>query len=219
MLSTPARPEIDHRTIKLVVGVIALALPFLTWALAGHEITSISASYYETGPSQSVFIGFLFAIASFLLGYNGRSQGEMIFSKVAAVAAICIVLLPCDCDGRPGSTERYHYLSAATMFAILIFFCYGFFRRAREKGHAQGRHRAIVYLSCAIVMALSILTIGGDVLSNGALSARLGSLLTFWGETLALVAFGISWLLASHVVPVLTRQEERFSPFRDANPP
>jgi len=136
LLSTPARPEIDHRTIKLVVGVIALALPFLTWALAGHEITSISASYYETGPSQS-----------------------------------------------------------------------------------QGRHRAIVYLSCAIVMALSILTIGGDVLSNGALSARLGSLLTFWGETLALVAFGISWLLASHVVPVLTRQEERFSPFRDANPP
>jgi len=62
----PRRPEIDHRTIKLLVGVIAVTMPFLTDAFATHTIDSISAAYYELGWSQSIFIGFLFAIGAFL---------------------------------------------------------------------------------------------------------------------------------------------------------
>ena len=71
MLEAPKREEIDHRTIKLIVGVIALSLATLTGAFAGTPIASISASYYEGGWSQTIFIGFLFAIAAFLLAYNG----------------------------------------------------------------------------------------------------------------------------------------------------
>lgn len=218
MLSAPARPEIDHRTIKLVVGVIALALPFVTWAFAGHPITSISASYYEAGPSQSFFIGFLFAIASFLLGYNGRSQGEMISSKVASAAAIGIVLFPCDCDGRPGRTAWVHFTSAAAMFLILIYFCCAFYGRARDKRHTQALRRARIYALCAFAMSASIAAIAGDALFRGALSARFPTL-TFWAELIALVAFGVSWLLASHFIPVLLGPGERFSPFREVNPP
>jgi len=48
----------------------------------------ISASYYEGGWSQSIFIGFLFAIAALLLGYNGYSKTEMVLSKVAAFAGL-----------------------------------------------------------------------------------------------------------------------------------
>jgi hypothetical protein len=33
-----------------------------------------------------------------------------------------------------------------------------------------------------------------------------------------LVAFGISWLNASHVLPVVNRPSERFSPLADRNP-
>ena len=33
--------------------------------------------------------------------------------------------------------------------------------------------------------------------------------LTFIGETTGLLAFGISWLLASHVIPVLILPQER----------
>jgi len=74
MLSTPKNREIDHRTLKLLVGLMALSLPFFTSLLAKNPITSISASYYEGGWSQSIFIGFLFAISAFLLAYNGKGS-------------------------------------------------------------------------------------------------------------------------------------------------
>ena len=62
---TPEREEIDHRTIKLLVGLIALSLAYLTNFFAGSSITSISASYYEGGWSQSIFVGFLLPLQHF----------------------------------------------------------------------------------------------------------------------------------------------------------
>ncbi|MEO7391902.1 MAG: hypothetical protein ABIU58_06985 [Ramlibacter sp.] len=41
----------------------------------------------------------------------------------------------------------------------------------------------------------------------------------YWFETPGLLAFGISWLTASRVVPGITGPEERFSPLRAENPP
>jgi NADH:ubiquinone oxidoreductase subunit 5 (subunit L)/multisubunit Na+/H+ antiporter MnhA subunit len=76
MFSAPKREEIDHLTIKFVVGLIAVTLAPLTDFFAKSPITSISASYYEGGPSQTIFIGFLFAIAAFLLAYNGFSRTD-----------------------------------------------------------------------------------------------------------------------------------------------
>src|SRR5262245_44779787 len=88
MLPMPTRQEVDHRTIKLIVGVVALSLATLTDLFARTDITSISASYYAGGWSQVIFIGFLFAIAALLLSYNGQSKQEMFLSKVASVAAL-----------------------------------------------------------------------------------------------------------------------------------
>jgi hypothetical protein len=137
MLSTPNRPEIDHLALKLVVGVIAISLSFLTSFFAHTAITSISASYWEGGPSRNIFVGFLFAISAFLLAYNGRSRREMVLSKIAAVAALGVALFPCDCDGHPVRVPYLHFASAAVMFLILAYFCYAFFLRARGKGHAE----------------------------------------------------------------------------------
>lgn len=53
MLPTPSAPEIDHRTLKLIVGVIALSIAGLTSLFARTAITSISASYYEAARVRS----------------------------------------------------------------------------------------------------------------------------------------------------------------------
>ena len=37
--------------------------------------------------------------------------------------------------------------------------------------------------------------------------------------TAGLIAFGISWLTASRILPVITSKEERFSPLSDQVPP
>ncbi len=212
MFSAPKRQEIDHHTIKLIVGVIALSLASLTSFFATTAITSISASYYEGGWSQSIFIGFLFAIAASLLAYNGLSRPEMLLSKVAAAAALGVALFPCRCDTHIELVPYVHGISAATMFLILAYFCYTFYRRARDKGHPQAKTRAAIYALCGVAIFLAILVLAIDNLFGGSLSARIPRL-TFYGEATGLVAFGISWLTASRVLPIITRQDERFSPF------
>ncbi|MEO7323211.1 MAG: hypothetical protein ABIW82_00110 [Dokdonella sp.] len=212
MFAAPKKEEIDHRTIKLIVGVIAISLASLTSLFASTPISSISDSYYEGGWSQSIFVGFLFAIAAFLLAYNGESRTEMLLSKLAAVAALGVALFPCGCGTHSEFIPYVHAISAATMFLILAYFCYMFFRRAKDKGHPQAKARAGIYAACGIAILLAILALALDNFFPASLSARIPRL-RFYGEATGLVAFGISWLTASRVLPGITRKDERFSPF------
>ena len=211
LLPTPKKEEIDHRTLKLLVGVIALTLGNLTRFFAESEITSISASYCEGGWSQSIFVGFLFAIAAFLLAYNGLSRSEMLMSKFAAVAALGVALFPTSCEGQPEIIPYVHFGSAAVMFLILAYFCYVFYKRAMAKGYPEAKLRASIYVLCGIVIIAAMLIMVFDKVTGRVLSSRIPSLV-FQCERAALVAFGISWLTASKVLPVLTRSDERFSP-------
>jgi hypothetical protein len=217
MHSPPLRQEIDNRTIKLIIGIIALSIAGLTSIFAASPITSISASYYEGGWSQSIFIGFLFAIAAFLLAYNGRSWMEMVLSKVASAAGLGVALFPCECGDHIPPVPYVHGASAAIMFLILAYFCYGFFLRARAKGHREARLRAFVYAVCGIAIVISIVVLAIDSFSRGALSQYFPRLV-FYGEATGLISFGISWLTASRTLPFVTRRGERFSPLRKANP-
>lgn len=211
LLPDPKKEEIDHRTMKLLVGLMAFSLGSLTSFFADSKITSISASYYEGGWSQSILVGFLFAIAAFLLAYNGLSRSEMLMSKFAAAAALGVALFPCGCNGHAEIIPHFHFGSAAVMFLILTYFCFLFYQRARAKGHTEANRRAFIYVLCGIVIIASILMMVFDRTSGGVLSSRI-SRLVFYCESAALVAFGISWLTASRVFPILTKSDERFSP-------
>ena len=218
MIPTPTRQEIDHRTIKLIVGIIAISLPFLTALLAANRITSISDSYYEVGWSHSFFTGFLFAIAAFMCAYNGVSRVEMVLSKIASLAGLGIALFPCRCGDHPELIPGVHAASAAVMFLILAYFCDAFLRRARQKGHVQATIRVVIYAACGIAILAAIGALALDHVLHDALSKGVDRF-TFYGEATGLIAFGISWLTASRVLPGLTRPDERFSPLRQVNPP
>ncbi len=216
-MQAPKREEIDHRTIKLIVGVIALSLPSLTSIFADTTISSISASYYERGWSQTIFIGFLFAIAAFLMAYNGVSRTEMILSKVASLAALGVALFPCECGSHVVPVLYVHGICAAIMFFILAFFCHGFYKRARAKGHKEALRRAQIYLICGVLIIISIVALAVDHFSNESLTRHIPRFV-FLGEAIGLIAFGISWLTASKTFPVLTRKQERFHLLSDDNP-
>ena len=217
MLAKPEFPEIDQRTMKLIVGVIALTLPLVTnyfaSVLEDSALTSISESYWVGGWAQSIFVGFLFAIASFLIAYNGESGPELVSSKVAACAALCVALFPCGCGGEAEIVPNVHYAAAGIMFAVLAYFCYVFLRRARAKGHREARFRAAIYAACGAGILLSSVALAYNGLTDDSLARRFATFV-FWGETGALWSFGISWLTASHVLPVINSQAERFRPFR-----
>lgn len=204
LIGAPRRPEIDEYAIKFIVGAIALSLPWIEIGLTHGSITSISASFWEPAPwPRNFLVGFLFAIAAFLLAYNGDSEVQMWLAKIASLAALGVAMFPCGCDDPDREIIAHvHTVSAAVMFAVLAAFCYIFMRRARAKGHREARWRAAIYLACGIGMIVSFV-----LFALHSVSER--DALIFWGETIGLVSFGVSWLTASRMLPVITQPQER----------
>lgn len=207
IIGAPRRPEIDQYAIKFLIGAIAVSLPLIEFALTSGSITSISASFwYDTGLwPRNIFVGFLFAISAFLLAYNGTTETEMWLGKAASLAAAGIAMFPCPCgDPSREIIPRVHLISAGVMFLVLACFCYIFLQRARAKGHPQAKARAVIYALCGLGMAVSIALFVAKAVWGG-------ERLVLWGETVGLLSFGISWLTASRVLPVITRPSERES--------
>ena len=204
IVGPPRRPEIDEYAIKFIVGVIALSLPWIEIGLTKGSITSISASFWESDPwPRNFLVGFLFAIAAFLLAYNGKCEVEMWLAKIASLAALGVAMFPCGCDVPSREIiPHVHTISAAVMFVVLAAFCYIFMRRARAKGHREARWRARIYLGCATGMIASFVLFAIHEISAD-------DALIFWGETIGLMSFGLSWLTASRMVRVITRPQER----------
>jgi hypothetical protein len=216
---TARHQQINQHTIKFTVGVIAIFLGPLTCSFAPPPpLTSISASYYAGGVSQSIFVGFLFATAAFLLAYNGYSTTELILSKLAAIAALGVALFPCHCAEHPQLVLGVHTFSATIMFLILTCFCYGFYRRAREKRQKYASRRGRIYAVCGFLILLSLLILAVDPLT-GHFFSRIDKSLVFDGEFVSLAAFGVSWLTASRTLPFLTRSSERYSLLANSNDP
>ncbi len=210
MYPKPERVEIDNHTMKLIVGVIAISLATLTSFFAETPIQSISASYYADGWSRDILVGFLFAISAFLMAYNGNSIYEMFLSKMAAIAALGVAMFPCKCGDHPEIIRNVHGISTAVMFVVLAIFCYIFFRRASAKGHMQAKLRAVIYALCGITIVTSILIIVIDNLTGDSISSKINRL-EFFCEAAALIAFGIAWLTASRILPLITSGKERLS--------
>ena len=211
----PAHIEIDHHTMKLIVGVIAISLAWLTSLFSQTPLESISASYHADGWSRDIFVGFLFAISAFLFAYNGRSTFQMVLTKIAAFAAIGVAIFPCYCGGHEEIIPYVHYVSAAVMFLILAAFCYSFFKRARGKRYPQAKFRAYIYAVCGLIIAASIAVMALDFVLGGAISSKVRRI-TFYCETTALIAFGVAWLAESRILPLITNKKERLSlsPFK-----
>ena len=69
---TRDNPVFDHRTLRLVVGVIAFLMPWFATILAGRIPTSISGSYHTTDRARDVFVGTLAVIGVLLIAYRGH---------------------------------------------------------------------------------------------------------------------------------------------------
>ena len=103
-----------------------------------------------------------------------------------------------------------HGISAAAMFLILTYFCYVFYYRALAKHHARAKARAGIYAVCGATMLVAIVALAINNLTDESLT-RFDPWITFHGELAGLLAFGISWLTASRMIPGITRKDERIS--------
>lgn len=229
--------SVDVRTLRLLIGGIAVGLAILVQAVSPWPLTSISGSYFAGDWPRNFFVGCLFFIAGFLIAYNGEQHIEAWLSKIAAIAAIGVATFPCDCPveaTRRGTAmlqclgeniDRYpdvskclmrfqeikgaHYTSALVMFGILAAFCYIFYARAKKKEDERrtAARRRMVVYSISLVSIVLAIVALLFDYFSHGKISDAWSTFVFWGEFVGLVSFGVSWITASHVVPGLAHEQ------------
>lgn len=211
MISKPRATETNHHAIKLLVGFIAVLLAGIANQFSGlPPIDSISESYHRGDWARNFFVGLLFVIFALLITYNGRSWLEWGLSKLAAISALGVALFPCACGANESVVSIIHGASAGVMFSVLAVFCYLFIKRAQTKAYPQAKGRIAIYMICCAAILLSIAMIVFNYAAGGQL-ANIIARPVYLFEALGLIAFGIAWLTASRMLPVITHKDERIS--------
>lgn len=201
--------QIDHRVIKLLVGLIAVFMAFFMQAVSGELLRSISESYHYG--ARDWFVGLLFAVAALFLSFSGENRLERILTVVASVLAAIVAIAPCACDRPHGALSALHFPSAAGLFAILGYFCWRFRRTAKSKiaRYPEAKARVRVYTVCFAGMIGCGLMAAAYAVARESLDVKFPNYV-FWMEALGLTSFGVSWLAASRTLPLITNARERF---------
>jgi len=72
--------------------------------------------------------------------------------------------------------------------------------------------RSVIYAICGTVIAVSILVIAIDAAFEQVISSNIERIV-YYSEGASLIAFGIAWLAASRMIPVITAKKDRLSIF------
>jgi len=215
----PKNPAVlSYYTMRKAVGLIAVTLPFMLATgsmlsgLAGpyHALPqplferSISDYYYT--PMRDYYVGSLFAIGAFLACSRGYDLHDEITGYLAGAFAFVVALVP---DVNPhhavhnrlnDGLGRVHLIAAALMFLVLAYFCLFLFRKTSPHKPLTRRksHRNRVFLICGLVMLACMAVM--FTLSFKSIHAVLWPTGILFGcESLALIAFGVAWLVKGEV--------------------
>lgn len=185
-----------------MIGIIGTMLPAVLvlgkFLVGGWGVQSSISAYYYTG-MRDVFVGSLFAIAVFLISYN-MYKYDYIAGRLAGAFAICVSIFPTTPVLNPSRgaeiVGKLHLGSAAAFFLILAYFSLFLFTKTNplKTPTPKKLQRNVVYRVCGItILACLALMVVNQILQNRLSISQLHPLL--WLESIAIAAFGISWLI------------------------
>ncbi|HZM78629.1 MAG TPA: hypothetical protein VFC19_23115 [Candidatus Limnocylindrales bacterium] len=196
----------DSTTIKrlrLGIGLVGIWLPFVV--TIGHSVnvgrftlpSSISGAYYTS--MRDVFVGSMSAVGVFLIFYR-TSRAADILGTIAGLAAIAVALFPAKSGAAdlmvssadaPGGVV--HTVAAAVLFLSLAAFCFFLFPQS-----SRPPRKVVYYVSgLVIILGFALALLGSRILPDD-VEATVHPL--FWGETVAIIAFGVAWFTKSNAV-------------------
>jgi hypothetical protein len=198
--------------LQQAVGLIAVTLPFVLAIgnqLAGGRMQGSISAYYYTHLGN-YFVGSLFALGVFFLSYNHRPlpkyQLDNYLSNVASAMAIGVALFPTASDagaatGGDKVIAVMHLVFACTLFILLAVFSLVLFTRTGDPSHmsAAKQTRNLVYRICGWVIVGAIALV---VVAEIAKPSHSWHTL-FWLESVAVIAFGVSWLVKGEFLEIL----------------
>jgi len=202
---------LDHTTLRLLVGLIAFCLPFAVSLGSSSRLNSISAAYYTE--AKYVLLVMLILVGIFLFAYNGHSPSESLASKTASIAAIMLVIFPSDCaDCRATVFGQIHFVAGAVLLLILAYFCLVPFQKDTRGATGKRARRSLIYRVCGWTMLACIAGLFfANVFLSGATINKYR--LTYYGEAISLIAFGIAWIVSGRVSRLIADEDELFHLF------
>lgn len=193
----------SYLLLRKAIGVLGVAFPFVL-ALGAQiffqtGLRSSVSSYYHTG-MRDVFVGTLCAIGVFLLSYRGRQRRDDIAGNLGCLFAVGIALFPVAAEGDVTKSAiligYFHQGFAALFFLTLIYFSLFLFTKKdpTKSPSKRKRQRNRIYIACGCIMVVCIALIALYKYPQPGMPAIPESYHpVFWLETIAVVAFGISW--------------------------
>lgn len=182
----------SYRSLRKVVGALGMGLPFLlivgnSWVVEG------SISFYYYTKMSTVFTGILVAFGLILITYRGTDQtpgflNENVLTNIAGACALLVALVPTK-FGSCTDMLIYAHNDAVrgwihNISAVLFIFLMGLVVLMK---FGEARYFQITYRVLGTIVLLGLLY----AIYSFVAKVDQG---IFWGETVAIFAFGVAWL-------------------------
>ncbi|MGB1308298.1 MAG: DUF998 domain-containing protein [Oceanihabitans sp.] len=209
---------ISYMLLRQLVGLLGILLPILLIVGAFYYgdcsiVQSSISDYYHT-KMRNILVGVLCAVALFMFAYKGYDKRDSIAGNLACIFAIGVAFFPTGVDTVSECAEQcivyenwiqtVHFAFAALFFSVLIYFSLFLFTKSKTpkaNQRSQKRKRNTIFHICAYVMIACVALIALYFLFLEEKFPELKHLdPVFWLETIALWAFGISWLTKGQLI-------------------
>jgi hypothetical protein len=184
---------VSYLTLRRAVGILGISLPIIlfAWGMLDRRVWLDTISAYYSLRARDALVGCLCTIGCFLFTYHGYDHHDNVAAHLAGICAVLVALVP---STHPGTQQALHLVFAAGLFVLLAYISYFRFTRQDDQPTEAKLTRNRVYRRCAVAMIVSVGLI--PVCDFTHLTTQLARIRpVFLLETLALWAFGLSWLV------------------------
>jgi GAF domain-containing protein len=188
-----ARHTRTYLSLRKAVGLIGILMPF-TLMLGNRfiyqgELVLRSISRYYHSDMRNFFVAALCAMALFLFFYSGYDWRERWAAIFAGVLSLGVAFFPTTLEGPTDLTGKLHYTCALLLFLLLAWI--SLFHFPKKPPGVAKRATDRIQVLCGLLMIACVLSI---VIYYAFIRVEsLETCFVFVAETVALVAFGVSW--------------------------
>lgn len=222
--SNPGSLVLSYKTLRNFIGFSGILLPFIQLIFTQQRQNDVviyqgsMSDYYYTNTGE-IFVIIICTTAIFLFTYKGYDDfWEKILINLAAIGALGLVLFPTNYKPTMPAIGIHvkdatriihiykdielHWVFAAMFFICLAILSIFFFTESNKQGlvkkegakMTQKSWRNIVYISMGWLMLLCLAFILALSLFPSLEQKLVNHVPIFIAETIATVAFGISWI-------------------------
>ena len=213
---------ISYIALRRAVGILGIALPFVlvigsVMISDCDKIQSSISLYYHT-VMRNMLVGTLCGVALFMFSYRGYDIRDRIAGILTCIFALGAAFFPTimeasefipGCNIKPlksnALVSTIHFVSATLFFLALSYFSLFLFTRTTDKNKEnytpEKKKRNKIYRTCGCIMLACIFLIALWFFVIKKKYPEFDNYRpVFWLETIALFAFGISWLVKGEVI-------------------